>query len=99
MQNPEAAIWAWSFVQAHWSGLGNLDGASAGGEIVQATSGFCDPGTRDDVQSFFTSHPAPAGERSLKQAIEQINYCVDLKTQQSNRLASWPKSRSTPGEK
>ena len=99
MQNPEAAKQAWSFVQAHWSAIENLGGAFAGGEIVQATSGFCDPGMRDEVQAFFTSHPAPAGERSLKQAIEQINYCVDLKTQQGSRLASWLNGRSTSGAK
>lgn len=95
MQNPDAAKQAWSFVQAHWSAIENLGGAFAGGEIVQATKGFCDPGTRDEVLAFFTSHPAPAGERSLKQAVEQINYCVDLKAQQSSRLASWLNSRST----
>jgi aminopeptidase N/puromycin-sensitive aminopeptidase len=44
---------------------------------------------RDEVRAFFTSHPAPAAERSLKQSIEQINYCVDMKTQQGPQLASW----------
>jgi aminopeptidase N len=97
MENPETAKQAWSFVQAHWSSIENLGGAFAGGEIVQATSGFCDKGMRDQVQAFFSSHPAPAGERSLKQSVERINYCVDLKAQQSSRLASWLQSRSAPG--
>jgi aminopeptidase N len=96
MQNPETAKQAWSFVQAHWSSIENLGGAFAGGEIVQATSGFCDLGMRDEVQAFFTSHPAPAGERSLRQSAERIDYCVDLKTQQARRLASWLQSRSAP---
>jgi aminopeptidase N len=80
---------AWIFVQAHWGSIENLGGAFAGGIIVQGTGSFCDPVMRDEVQAFFTSHPAPAAERSLKQSIEQINYCVDMKTQQGPQLASW----------
>ena len=77
------------FVQAHWGTIENLGGAFAGGTIVQATGSFCDAGMRDQVLAFFTSHPAPAAERSLKQAIERMNYCVDLKAQQGPQLASW----------
>jgi aminopeptidase N/puromycin-sensitive aminopeptidase len=89
MQNPEAEKQAWSFVQAHWTVIENLGGAFAGGVIVQSTGGFCDSEMRDEVQAFFTSHPAPAAERSLKQAVERMNYCVDLKTQQAGKLAAW----------
>jgi hypothetical protein len=53
---------------------------------------------RDEVQAFFTAHPAPAAERSLKQAVEQINYCVDLKTQQGPQLASWLQQRNLSAE-
>jgi aminopeptidase N len=94
MQNHDAAKQAWNFVQAHWSGIENLGGPFAGGLIVQATGNFCDPGMRDEVQAFFTSHSAPAAERSLKQSAEQINYCVDRKTLQRDQLASWLQRRS-----
>jgi aminopeptidase N len=89
MQNPAAEKQAWAFVQAHWATIENLGGAFAGGAIVQATGSFCDPEMRDEVQAFFTSHPAPAAERSLKQAVERMNYCVALNAQQGPRLASW----------
>jgi len=89
MRDPATEKQAWIFVQAHWGSIENLGGAFAGGIIVQATGSFCDPGKRDEVQAFFASHPAPAAERSLKQSIEQINYCVDMKTQQGPQLASW----------
>jgi aminopeptidase N len=97
MQNQDAAKQAWNFVQAHWSGIENLGGPFAGGLIVQGTGNYCDPGMRDEVQAFFTSHPAPAAERSLKQSVEQINYCVDRKTQQRDQLASWLQHRSASG--
>jgi aminopeptidase N len=89
MQNPDAAKPAWSFVQAHWDAIEKLGGAFAGGLIVQGASSFCEPELRDEVQTFFTAHPAPAGERSLKQSLEQISYCVDRKARQRDRLASW----------
>jgi aminopeptidase N/puromycin-sensitive aminopeptidase len=89
MRNPTVDRQAWSFVQAHWGSIENLGGAFAGGAIVQATGSFCDAGMRDEAQAFFTSHPAPAAERSLKQSVEQMNYCVDLKAQQGPQLASW----------
>ena len=97
MQNPDAAKQAWNFVQAHWSDIENLGGPLAGGLIVQATGNFCDPGMRDEVQAFFTSHPAPAAERSLKKSAEQINCCVDRKTLQRDQPASWLQRRSPSG--
>ena len=44
---------------------------------------------RDEVQAFFTEHPAPAAERTLKQSVERMNYCVDMKALQGPQLASW----------
>jgi aminopeptidase N len=99
MENPDAAKQAWNFVQAHWSSIEKLGGPFAGGLVVHATGDFCDPAMRDEVQAFFTSHPAPAAERTLKQSIERMNYCVDLKTQQHSQLASWLASRSAPAAK
>jgi aminopeptidase N len=99
MRNPAATKQAWSFVQAHWSTIENLGGAFAGGVIVQATGNYCDSEMRDEVQAFFTIHPAPAAERSLKQSIEQMDYCADLKTQQSSQLASWLQRRTTDSDR
>jgi len=89
MRNPAAQKQAWNFVQAHWEAIEKLGGAFAGGTIVQAAGSFCDDEMRDQVQAFFTAHPAPAAERSLKQTSERIKYCVDMKTQQGAQLASW----------
>ncbi len=92
MANPDAAKQAWGFVQASWPRIETLGGPFAGGTIVQATGGFCDPAMRDEVQAFFTSHHAPAAERGLKQSTERMNYCVDLKAQQQSQLSTWLKS-------
>jgi len=89
MRNPAGTKLAWDFVRAHWNEIANLGGAFGGGMIVENTSSFCDAGMRDEVKDFFAAHHAPAAERSLKQSLERINYCVDLKAQQGTQLASW----------
>jgi len=99
MQNPAVDKQAWDFVQAHWAAIEKLGGAFAGGTIVQAAGSFCDSGMRDQVQAFFTSHPAPAAERSLKQSVELINYCVDLKEHQHDQLALWLERHNTSAAK
>jgi aminopeptidase N/puromycin-sensitive aminopeptidase len=95
MRNPAGTKLAWDFVRAHWSEIANLGGAFGGGMIVENTSSFCDAGMRDEVKDFFTTHHAPASERALKQSLERINYCVDLKAQQGTQLASWLQTHSS----
>ncbi|MGA8489597.1 MAG: M1 family metallopeptidase [Terriglobales bacterium] len=99
MRNPAGTKLAWDFVRAHWNQVENLGGAFGGGMIVQSTSSFCDAGMRDEVKDFFATHSAPASDRTLKQSLERINYCVDLKTQQGTHLASWLQTHaSSAGE-
>jgi len=99
MRNPAGAKIAWDFVRAHWGEIENLGGAFGAGTIVGATSSFCDAGMRDEVKDFFGTHHAPGSERTLKQSLESVNSCVDLKTEQLNQLASWLQSHvSSVGE-
>ncbi len=99
MRNPAGTKLAWDFVRAHWNEIANLGGAFGGGMIVENTSSFCDAGMRDEVKDFFATHHAPAAERALKQSLERINYCVDLKAQQGTQLASWLQTHgSSAGE-
>jgi aminopeptidase N len=99
MRNPAGTKLAWDFVREHWSDIVNLGGAFGGGTIVASTGSFCDAGMRDEVKDFFATHHAPASERGLKQSLERINYCIDLKAQQGTQLASWLQSHSnTVGE-
>ena len=91
MRNPDGQRVAWDFVRSHWSNIEKVGGAfgGGGGAIVASTGSFCDAGMRDEVRDFFASHSVPATERTLKQSLERINYCVDLKDQQKTQLAAW----------
>jgi aminopeptidase N len=97
MKRPTAQKQAWSFVQEHWANIEKLGGPYAGAAIVQATGSFCDAGMRDEVNAFFTAHPAPGAQRSLKQATERMNYCVEMRTQQQAPLATWLKQKEGSG--
>jgi len=96
MQDSADQRQTWNFVQAHWAEIEKLGGAFAGGVIVRGTSAFCDPGMREEVRAFFGAHRAPAAERSLKQSLERMDYCIDLKMAQQEQLALWLKQK--PGQ-
>ena len=99
MQNPAGTRVAWDFVRSHWTDIEKIGGGFTNGEVVGATSVICDSGMRDEVQDFFATHKVPTAERTLKQSLERINYCVDLKSHQTPQLASWlERQGSSPGQ-
>ena len=99
MQNPAGTRVAWDFVRSHWTDIEKVGGGFISGEVVNATSVICDSGMRDEVQDFFATHKVPTAERTLKQSLERINYCVDLKSQQTPQLALWlERQGAAPGQ-
>ena len=95
MRNPQGEKVGWDFVRSHWEKIENIGGAFSGGAIAGSTGSFCDAGMRDEVKDFFSTHHEPASERTLKQSLERMNYCVDLKTQQGSQLSSWLQTRGS----
>ena len=95
LENPAGAKEGWNFVRSHWSDVEKVGGGFTSGEVVQATSGFCDAELRDEVKDFFSTHPVPTAERTLKQSLERMTNCVDLKSQQQTQLASWLQQHAT----
>ena len=89
MENPAGARLAWDFVRSHWPEIEKISSGFMSGEVVEATGAFCDAGLGEEVKDFFSSHKVPTAERTLKQSLERMNYCVDLKSQQGSKLASW----------
>jgi aminopeptidase N len=93
LQNPAGQAEAWNFVRAHWSELDKVGSGYISGELVEATSAFCEPQLREEVKDFFSTHKVPVAERTLQQSLERINYCMDLKAQQGPQLAAWLQQR------
>jgi aminopeptidase N len=94
MENPDGQKIGWDFVRSQWDRIRNQGGEIAALYIVGSAGSFCDVGMRDQVQEFFATHHESASERTLKQSIERINYCVDLKAQQGSQLAAWLQQHS-----
>jgi aminopeptidase N len=95
MKNPASGKLAWDFVRAHWSDVEKVGGGFTSGEVVAATSVFCDAGMHEQVQDFFTLHRVPTAERTLKQSLESIHNCADLKSRQAPELSAWLQQRGT----
>jgi aminopeptidase N len=89
IQNPAGRDLAWNFVRAHWSDIAATGGPFANADLIVATGSFCDAAKGDQVRAFFSSQPTLIASRVVKQSLERINDCIDLRTQQESQLAAW----------
>jgi hypothetical protein len=79
--NPAGRQIGWNAAKSHWELL-NQKIPTAIGAITGSTATFCDAAMKADVQAFFATHPAGAGERSLKRALDAIDTCIAFKAVQ-----------------
>ncbi len=99
MKNPAGADLAWDFVRAHWTDIEKIGGGFTSAEVVAATSGFCDAERHDQVRDFFAEHDVPAAERTVKQSLESIHNCADLKLRQTPELSTWLQQKGSASGK
>jgi puromycin-sensitive aminopeptidase len=99
MKNPAGSTLAWNFVRTHWPDVEKVGGGFTSAEVVGATNVFCDAGMHDEVQTFFTSHKVPTAERTLQQSLETIHTCSDLKSRQTQELATWLQQKGSASGK
>jgi aminopeptidase N len=89
MDRPAGRELAWNYVRSHWEQITQIMGGYNTGGLVATTGAFCDARSRDEVKQFFSEHLVPAAERSLRQALERVSNCIDLKTHATSQLARW----------
>jgi aminopeptidase N len=99
LRNPAGRTIGWDFVRSHWDQIDKLMIGFSAGTVIGATGNFCDAYQREQVKTFFAEHPVPAAARTLKQTLERIDYCVDLKNSQSSQVASWLGQRGASAAK
>jgi aminopeptidase N len=95
LDNPFGRRIGWDFLRAHWGDIAKRVPATTLPYFVQMTSPFCDAGSRDQAQQFFTEHKVPGADRPLRQTLERINNCIELKSLQSENLSAWLKQQGT----
>ena len=84
---------SWDFIKANWNRIKPKLATYSPGTIIKATQEFCQPALRTDVQNFFTQQHIEGADRSLRQTLERIDNCLNLKQQQETNLASWLQQR------
>ena len=65
---------AWQFVQDNWAEFDRRYGSGGFGlmRLVSVCSNFVDAAKIEEVETFFRDHPAPAAERTIRQALERV---------------------------
>ncbi|MGD0630540.1 MAG: M1 family aminopeptidase [Terracidiphilus sp.] len=79
----------WKYIKAHWGAVSPLLTPELGSGLVGSTSAFCSAEARDEVKSFFAEHRVPDSDRALKQSIERIDGCIELRSLQQPHLDKW----------
>ena len=85
----ESQSTAWEFVKTNWPRVESALTIGSAREVVSAVGKFCEAPARDEAKAFFTLHPVPASERTLRQALENANNCINLRATQQQSLAAW----------
>jgi aminopeptidase N len=89
LHEPETRDQTWNYVRQNWERVSAQFTVSSGAEVVEATGAFCTVKQRDEVADFFTLHKVAAAERTLANAAESINECVELRSVQQPKLHGW----------
>ena len=89
--NPLGRLPAWEFVKNNWAEFDRRYGGGGFGlmRLVSIVNGFTTDGQRADVEKFFSDNPAPAAERTIRQALERMR--LNIRWVELNRpsLNSW----------
>ncbi|PKB72266.1 MAG: hypothetical protein BZY87_01245 [SAR202 cluster bacterium Io17-Chloro-G6] len=89
--NPKGRDLAWEFVRSNW---GEFDRRYGGGgfglmRLVSICSHFNTQEKADEVDGFFAEHPAPAAERTIRQALERVSLNIKWLEQNRQELTAW----------
>jgi puromycin-sensitive aminopeptidase len=65
---------AWQFVQDNWAEFDRRYGTGGFGlmRLVSVCGNFTDAAKIEEVETFFQEHPAPAADRTIRQALERV---------------------------
>ena len=82
---------AWEFLKDNWDEYDRRygEGGFALMRLVSIPSGFATAEKYEDVDKFFTDHPTPGAERSIRQTLEQIKLNAAWLQRNRSDLAAW----------
>jgi puromycin-sensitive aminopeptidase len=93
--NPKGKALAWDFLKDNWEVFNERYGH--GGfmlmRLVGLPRGFTTQERLDDVRQFYTTHPVPAAERSVRQVIEGLELNVAWLDRNKEDVSQWLEQR------
>ena len=85
---------AWEFVKENWRELDKRYGGGGFGlmRLVFGCTNFSEAGKLADVEAFFGEHPAPAAERTIRQALERMRLNIKWLERNRSEVDGWLKA-------
>ena len=82
---------AWEFVKENWGEFDRRYGSGGFGlmRLVSICGNFNTAERQADVESFFAAHPAPAAERTIRQALERVQLNINWLENNRADLSAW----------
>ena len=89
--NPKGRLPAWEFVKSNWPEFDRRYGGGGFGlmRLVSIVNSFTTDEQRADVEQFFVDNPAPAAERTIRQALERMGLNIRWVEQNRSDLNAW----------
>lgn len=89
LSNPDVQAGAWDLLKNNYDAFMAKAGETLGSGVVDVAGVFCDEKLRDDAQDFFASKNIPGSERQLKNAKDQVNGCIQVRSLQQANLSAY----------
>ena len=82
---------AWDFVKERWDEFDRRYGGGGFGlmRLVSISGNFTTADHLADVEEFFQGHPAPAAERTIRQALERVRLHIGWLDRNVEELSQW----------
>lgn len=80
---------AWDYIRGNWDKVHAQLTTMMGAYLVGATGSFCSQERSQEVQTFFTTHPVMAAQRTMKRTTDAIHDCEVLRAAQQPKLSEW----------
>ena len=91
LRNPATREQGWKFITNNWTAVQAQLTTMAGGRLAGSTGNFCSASDHQAVAQFFATHPVNASERALRDALEAIDTCTEVRNLQEPKLKLWLK--------
>jgi aminopeptidase N len=89
LQQRDTRDQAWDYIRLNWPKVQAQFTTNSGVRVVNAVGSFCTQKQRDEVTSFFATHPVEASERTLAKSLDSIDACIQLRAAQEPNLHQW----------